>query len=99
MNSCNNADCGMQIPASQPGFFGPGPGNGNMGNSMMGNSMQGPGPVLPNPSMPFYADRFPVGMGYVPMQSWETPYPMERGFMRGTIFPALDYPFMMGRCR
>lgn len=80
MNSCNNADCGMQIPASQPGFF-------------------GPGPVLPNPSMPFYVDRFPVGMGYVPMQSWQTPYPMERGFMRGTIFPALDYPFMMGRCR
>lgn len=42
---------------------------------------------------------FPVGMGYVPVQQWETPYPMERALMRGTIFPALDYPFAMGRCR
>lgn len=92
MNSCNNAECGMPNPAQQAGFFGPG------GNNM-GNPMQGPGPVLPNPSMPFYVDRFPVGMGYVPMQSWQTPYPMERGFMRGTIFSELDYPFEMGRCR
>lgn len=44
-------------------------------------------------------ERFPVGMGYVPMQCWETPYPMAQGFQRGTIFPSLDYPFMMGRCR
>lgn len=44
-------------------------------------------------------DRFPVGMGYVPMQGWETPYSMDRGFRRGTIFPSLDYPFVMGRCR
>ena len=47
----------------------------------------------------FDRDRFPVGMGYVPMQNWETPYSMEQGFRRGTIFPSLDYPFMMGRCR
>ena len=47
----------------------------------------------------FDRDHFPVGMGYVPMQNWETPYSMEQGFRRGTIFPSLDYPFMMGRCR
>ena len=42
---------------------------------------------------------FPVGMGYVPMQMWETTYPLARGFVRGTIFPTLDLPFTMGRCR
>ena len=44
-------------------------------------------------------EQFPVGMGYVPMQNWETPYPMEQGFRWGTIFPSLNYPFMGGRCR
>ena len=43
--------------------------------------------------------RFPVGMGYVPMQNWETPYSMEMGYRHGTIFPSLDYPFVMGGCR
>lgn len=43
--------------------------------------------------------RFPVGMGYVPMQQWEAPYPIHYGFTRGTIFPSLDYPFMRGGCR
>ena len=41
----------------------------------------------------------PIGMGYVPMQTWECPYPIDRGYQRGTIFPSLDYPFVMGRCR
>ena len=44
-------------------------------------------------------DQYPVGMGYVPMQNWETVFPMEMGFQKGTIFPSLDYPFVMGRCR
>ncbi len=59
-----------------------------MGQSMVLSGTQGPASV----------NRFPVGMGYVPMQQWETPYPMERGFMRGTIFPSLDLPFMVGGC-
>jgi len=59
----------------------------------------GPGPERFGENIIFGSGRFPVGMGYVPMQRWETPYPMEQGFMRGTIFPALDYPFAMGRCR
>lgn len=46
----------------------------------------------------FSSDRFPVGMGYVPMQRWEMPYPLNKAFMRGTIFQSLDYPFMRG-CR
>lgn len=50
--------------------------------------------------MPFcgLAEQFPVGMGYVPMQRWQSTYSMEDGFRRGTIFPELDLPFMMGRC-
>lgn len=47
----------------------------------------------------FPGARYPVGMGYVPMQPWETPYPLNRALMAGTIFPSLDYPFVMGRCR
>lgn len=42
---------------------------------------------------------FPIGMGYVPIQSWQGTYPLEQGFRRGTMFPELDLPFMRGRCR
>lgn len=62
----------------------------------------GPRPPQPNPGSQrpgFGPPRFPVGMGYIPMQEWETPYPIEQGYRRGTIFPSLDYPFLMGRCR
>ncbi len=53
----------------------------------------GPGPVI-RPEL----SGFPIGMGYVPIQSWETLYPVEYGFQHGTIFPSLDYPFVVGRC-
>ena len=54
--------------------------------------------------MPRQQDRmtlseFPIGMGYVPWQRWCQTYPMEQALIRGTIFPELDYPFVMGRCR
>lgn len=39
---------------------------------------------------------YPVGMGYVPVQFWQQPYALETAFRRGTIFPDLDLPFMMG---
>lgn len=61
--------------------------------------LQGPGPAIIGPNRIASLENFPVGMGYVPMQNWETPYPMDQGFRRGTIFPSLDYPFVMGRCR
>ena len=35
----------------------------------------------------------------VPMQRWNQVYDMSRGLTRGTIFPELDLPFVMGRCR
>ena len=34
------------------------------------------------------------GMAYVPMQVWKKPYEKEIGFQRGTIFHALDKPFL-----
>lgn len=40
-----------------------------------------------------------VAMAYVPMQRWNQVYDMSRGLTRGTIFPELDLPFVMGRCR
>lgn len=33
-------------------------------------------------------------MAYVAFQTWETPYDPEVGFVRGTIFPSLDKPFL-----
>lgn len=66
-------------------------------------------PVIPAPSSQntaggafrpgFELNRMPVGMGYVPWQFWGQTYPVEQALMRGTIFPVLDYPFVMGRCR
>ena len=42
-------------------------------------------------------EQMPIGMGYVPWQQWNQIYPLEQGFRRGTIFPELDMPFVMGR--
>ena len=39
------------------------------------------------------------GMTYVPWQEWGRIYPLSQALTRGTIFPDLDYPFEMGRCR
>ncbi|MDR0943451.1 MAG: spore coat associated protein CotJA [Ruminococcus sp.] len=51
--------------------------------------------TLPAPA-PDYKNclsNFPVGMCYVPMQKWETPYKENIGFEAGTIFPSLDLKF------
>ena len=44
-------------------------------------------------------ESFPIGMGYVPMQQWRQTYSLDNAFNRGTIFPELDLPFLMGRCQ
>jgi len=44
-------------------------------------------------------DQFPIAMAYVPWQRWQQVYPVEKAMNRGTIFPDLDKPFSMGRCR
>ena len=36
----------------------------------------------------------PIGMMYVPYQTWEEPYEAETGLARGTVFPCLDKPFI-----
>lgn len=35
-----------------------------------------------------------LAMGFVPAQSFETPYEPSLALSRGTIFPALDKPFL-----
>lgn len=87
MNCNQNSDRGVRLPGMQQM---PVP---------VQVPVQGAGPMRAGADRITEINRFPVGMGYVPMQGWETPYPMEHGFMRGTIFPSLDYPFLMGRCR
>ena len=37
-----------------------------------------------------------LAMAYVPEQMWETPYEVTEGIHRGTLFPALDKPFLGG---
>lgn len=44
-------------------------------------------------------NNWPLAMAYVPMQPWEDPYPMEKGFQVGTIFEGLDLPFKGGMKR
>ncbi|MBT9778807.1 spore coat associated protein CotJA [Clostridium sp. MCC353] len=44
-------------------------------------------------------ERYSLAMAYVPWQQWKQTYALDRGFQRGTIFPELDLPFVMGRCR
>ena len=63
------------------------------------NPGERPEPLIADQNRFFSPDRYPAGMGYVPMQNWEPPFPLDHGFQRGTIFPSLDYPFVMGRCR
>lgn len=70
---------------------------------------QGPGTATPLPAVPYrpadqarpmpQASQYSLAMAYVPWQQWRQTYPMEQGFVRGTIFPELDLPFVMGRCR
>ena len=47
-----------------------------------------------NPNMPRCCPAMTVTMLYVPVQVWETPYDVETGLARGTIFPSLDKPFV-----
>lgn len=40
-----------------------------------------------------------LAMAYVPWQQWSQTYPIDQALIRGTLFPELDFPFVMGRCR
>ncbi len=38
-------------------------------------------------------NRFPIGMAYVPWQTWRNIYEPDKALQRGTIFEELDKPF------
>lgn len=42
---------------------------------------------------------FPIGMGYVPWQTWRNIYEPDKALMQGTIFAELDKPFLGARMR
>lgn len=80
-------DCGVQDIPTQPK-----PENG--GNMNHGNISAGPegGTQLPADSID--PRLLSLAMAFVPRQSWETPYDFDVALGRGTIFPALDKPFL-----
>lgn len=39
-------------------------------------------------------DEFPIGMAYIPWQSFRDLYDPHEGLERGTLFKELDYPFL-----
>ncbi len=79
-------------PAMQPSSA---PGHSHNPASVTSCGCGSGNPIVPDADL----GRMPIGMGYVPWQTWGQTYPMEQGFVRGTLFPDLDLPFLMGRCR
>ena len=41
---------------------------------------------------------YPIAMAYVPWQRWGETYDPEKALSRGTLFPALDFPFTGCAC-
>lgn len=41
---------------------------------------------------------YPIGMAYVPMQTFQTTFDLNRSLEIGTIFPELHKPFCGKRC-
>ena len=44
-------------------------------------------------------EEFKLAMSYVPFQELDKTYTDDEALKSGTLFPELDKPFMMGRCR
>ena len=53
----------------------------------------------PSTSAGAFEQQFPIGMGYIPWQTWCQTYPQDQALMQGTIFPELDLQFDFRRCR
>lgn len=49
---------------------------------------------MPPSKMDSFPDNFPVGMAYVPWQTWNQVYDFDKALQRGTLFPELDKPFI-----
>lgn len=94
----NMKSSNMRNPNTEESYMQNGMANKNMAGMRMGNGMAGcmkDGNFTPLEA----SENFTIGMGYVPMQHWEQTYDMADAIKRGTMFPSLDLPFMMGRCR
>ena len=89
MNMQNRSQVNMSMP-TQPSMAAP---SAQAGAYVPSGNVNCPGSSI-GP-----LENFPIGMGYVPMQQWRQTYSLEQGFSRGTIFPELDLPFIMGRCQ
>ena len=59
-----------------------------------GNIGDGCGAPCPNALL----EEMPLGMAYVPWQTFGTMYPMREGLRKGTMFACLDYDFLGRRC-
>lgn len=99
---CMNTNCGMRPPCGVKPSCGVRPACGTVPpvSIMPDMNVLQPSGCRPD-KMPCSMDpvNMPAAMAYVPWQQWRQTYPMEKGFSRGTIFPELDLPFVMGRCR
>ena len=91
-NSCG-CGCGGNTGGGNTGGSNPGGGSGDMPGGDMPGTM--PGGTFEN----MYLGDLPLAMCYVPMQQWNTTYPLDKGLERGTIFPELDLPFKGGAAR
>ena len=66
---------------------------------IIGTSPEPVAPDLPDSGRQLPADSIDpallaLAMGFVPVQAWEEPYAADLALARGTIFPALDKPFL-----
>lgn len=76
-----------------------------MANYQNGFNMRSPYRGRPYPVMPECSCRsegrsqekigeFPIGMAYVPWQSWKDVYEIDKALQAGTVFAELDKPFL-----
>lgn len=63
----------------------------------LGNPVASSGSNMPSGSdMSAFPPETPLAMAYVPFQSWGNVRSAEDALDCGTLFPALDFPFMEG---
>jgi hypothetical protein len=70
---------------------------GNPYKDMGEMNIQGDNPIKDKADKKaIHCPKMVLAMAYVPDQMWETPYEVTEGIHRGTLFPALDKPFLGG---
>lgn len=95
MKNCNMqpncmSDCDMREPAIEPRM------DSRMGvcrDGRMQKPMSGERCYMREQDA-YGCGQYPIGMAYVPWQSFKDIYDMERALNAGTIFAELDKPFM-----